>query len=177
MYMKKYLLVAILSVCALSALAVALWGGESEPQQDNSKTVWNFVSMRSVCYMSVECVTPDFSPIQESIYENRLMYGELPLSFALTIETDCKDSILAVPCKIESGPMEMECELKDLQFSEKEGKRVCSGIFVYDLSKLAKEAGVPAVMDMIRKFPKDSEVYIKPALSKGSFSDYFLLKR
>ncbi len=175
--MKKYVLLLILALCAISALAVAFLGDKQE-QPVAQNLSWRYVSMRSVCYMSVECVTADFSPVQESIYANRLAYGELPMSFLLTFETPEQgtDSLASLTCLVECSGVKMEAELVDLQKERVDGKLVCSGIFVKNLSEVAKEIGEPAVMEMMRNFPKDVKISIKHELTDGISSDYVVVK-
>lgn len=176
--MKKYILLLALALCAISALAVAFLGGkEKQPTAENLS--WNFVDMRSVCYMSVECVTADFSPVQESIYTNRLMYGELPMSFLLIVDAPevGVDSIASLSCLVECAGVKMESDLKDLKVERADGKVVCSGVFVKNLSEVAKELGEPAVMEMMRVFPKDVKISVKHHLSDGMTSDYVVVKK
>lgn len=173
--MRKYILLAVLFLSAISALAVALLSKSNEGAE-RKESVWKYVSMRSVCYMSVECVTADMSPVQESIYTNRLMYGELPMSFVLTLETDSKDSISALACLVQCDNVKMESDLKDLKVDIVDGRRSVSGVFVYDLSSLSKELGVPSVMDMIKKFPEGAQISVKPSYADGGTSEYVKVK-
>lgn len=173
--MKKYILLAVLSLCAISALAVALLS-DSDKAGEKKPAEWKYVSMRSVCYMSVECVTADISPVQESIYANRLMYGELPMSFVLTLDTDSKDSIRTITCLVQCDGVKMESDLKELKVEETDGRRSVSGIFVYDLSGLSKELGVPPVMEMIKSFPRNAELSVKPSFIGGASADYIKVK-
>ncbi|MCQ2225414.1 MAG: hypothetical protein MJZ14_06785 [Paludibacteraceae bacterium] len=175
--MKKYLLLLVLGLCAISGLAVAFLGGEKQ-QPVAEPLSWNYVDMRSVCYMSVECVTTDFSPVQESIYANRLMYGELPMSFLLTVETNQPiNEIEAIGCLVECAGVKLEADLKDIVVEKRDGKTVCSGIFVKDLSPVAKELGEPAVMDMMKIFPKDVKISIKHQSPAEVASDYVVVKQ
>lgn len=176
--MKKYILSALLALCAISALAVALLGGAQEEGPLSKEIGWKYDSMRSICYMSVECITTDFSPVQESIYTNRLMYGELPLSFLLTVEAPniVRDSISAMTCLVECAGVKMEADLKDLQMEHREGKTFGSGVFVQNLSPIAKEVGEPAVMDMMRVFPKGVKISLKYRLADGFESEYRVVK-
>ncbi len=176
--MKKYILSALLALCAISALAVALLGGSQEDRPLSGEIEWRYGAMRSICYMSVECITTDFSPVQESIYTNRLMYGELPLSFLLSVEAPnvVKDSVAAMTCLVECAGVKMEADLKDLQMEHREGKTFGSGVFVQNLSPIAKEMGEPAVMDMMRVFPKGVKISLKYRLSDGYESEYRVVK-
>ena len=173
--MKKYVLFIILALCALSALAVAFLNGRDDAQA-NKEIEWKYLSMRSVCYMSVECVTPDFSPVQESIYANRLMYGELPMSFLLNLETNA-DSVQALTCLVECENVKMEADLKELRLDETANGKVCSGVFVYNLSELATELGVPAIMNMMRVFPEHVEISIKPTCGGGKPAKFIKVKK
>ena len=173
--MKKYVLFIILALCALSALAVAFLNGKGD-NQEKKEIEWKYLSMRSVCYMSVECVTPDFSPVQESIYANRLMYGELPMSFILNFETNA-DSVQALTCLVECENVKMEADLKELKLEASDSSKVCSGIFVYNLSELSSEIGVPAVMNMMRVFPDKVAISIKPTCNGKKPSKYIKVKK
>lgn len=177
--MKRYILILVLALCAISALAVALLGGSSEQQPVVTKEIpWEYNSMRSICYMSVECLTTDFSPVQESIYANRLMYGELPMSFLLTVEApQVADSIAGLSCLVECSGVKMEAELKELQVENREGKTLCSGVFVKNLSPLAKELGEPMVMDMIKAFPKGVKISVKTIFPDNVSTDYVVVKK
>lgn len=177
--MKKYVLLIVLALCAISALAVAFLGGEKDDRPVSKSIPWEHAVMRSVCYMSVECLTTDFSPVQESIYTNRLMYGELPMSFVLSVDAPVVevDSIASLSCMVECAGVKLESDLKDLIVEKKSGGLNCSGIFYKDLSPVAKELGEPVVMEMMKVFPKGVKIFVKYQLVDGSSSDYVEVKQ
>ncbi|MCQ2218256.1 MAG: hypothetical protein MJZ33_07195 [Paludibacteraceae bacterium] len=177
---KKFQHPAIAMLMAfVSALLFLNCGQKEGANADSTKTSEQKWTLKKVDDFKIMTVAPDgdwLTDIKKAVLTKRMEDGNLPVSFAMTVEGAYKsDSVVGMDCRLQYDNLKAEAAINELKTVVDDSTFTSNGIFSFNFSK-AENASIENLYHLSALSSGHLKMWVKPRYQNGQVAEWHELE-